>query len=99
MSNPTTFVAITWQTRNERHAGIARTSCNDYGLSAITKTVFIGRVRKQDLEVLITKLSKLFINKTELLRTIRLCEECFHKALIPEPLKHKLANPQPFKIF
>ena len=60
MFNPPICMLITWDSRNWQRLRKAVELCKDYGLTALSKRVYLGKVRKNELPELQRRLRQLF---------------------------------------
>ena len=84
------IAAISWQSRNWRHAQRAERWCKDYGLTAVHENFYIGKLYIKERDELNKKLTDLFIGKTERYCSLILCASCaqcihFHSEIEKTP--------------
>ncbi len=89
---------VTWETRNWRKLKKAAGLCKDYGLTALTKKLYIGNIKKNERPELQQKLRLVFVGKTDNLFLVMLCKSCVEASYVPaavltyivEPLKYEI---------
>jgi CRISPR/Cas system-associated endoribonuclease Cas2 len=97
MNNPLIDTAICWETRNWRHHKKTIEWCKNYGLSPLTKHVFIGKLKKSEMLNITQNFEDLFIKKTEKFHIIPLCKLCYSKIYLHKISKDEL-EPKLFEI-
>jgi hypothetical protein len=63
ITNPPVCMLITWHSRNRRRLEKAVGLCKDYGLTALSRRVYLGNVKKNDLPELQQQLRRLLCAK------------------------------------
>ena len=89
---------ITWDSRNGRRLGKAVELCKDYGLTALSRRVYIGNVKKNDLPELQQKLRQLFIGKKDRLFLFMLCKSCMKISTVPLAIQERIVQPPKFEL-
>ena len=89
---------ITWDSRNGRRLEKAVGLCKDYGLTPLSRRVYIGNVKKNDLPELQQKLRQLFIGKKDRLFLFMLCKSCMGISTVPLAIQEKIVQPPKFEL-
>lgn len=97
MNNPFTDTAVCWETRNQKHSRKATEWCKNYGLHGLTATLYIGKLKRKEREIIINGFQKLFIKKTEAFHIFPLCKSCYREIELYKVNKDQLIYP-PFEI-
>lgn len=85
--------AVCWETRNHRHAHQAAEWCRNYGLHPLTKTIHIGRLRRDERAVLERNFTAVFTSQTEKFHILPLCKTCLGEALLHQTKHGDLETP------
>jgi hypothetical protein len=72
--------------------------CKDYGLTAPSRRVYLGNVKKNDLPELQQKLRRLFIGKTDRLFLFVLCKPCMEISTAPSTIHERIVQPPKFEL-
>ncbi len=89
---------ITWGSRNEQRLRKAVERCQDYGLRALSRGVYLGNVKKNDLRELQQKLRRLFIGKKDRLFLFMLCKSCMETSTVPLAIQERIVQPPKFEL-
>ena len=89
---------ITWDSRNWRRLEKAVGLCKDYGLTALSRSVYIGNVKKNDLPELQQKLRQLFMGKKDRLFLFMLCKSCVDVSTVPLAIQERIVQPPKFEL-
>jgi hypothetical protein len=98
MFNPPVCLLIAWESRNWRKLKKAATLCKDCGLAALSKKLFIGNVKKDEMPELQQKLSALFVGPTDRLFLFMICKSCLEVSSIPGAIHTSIAQPPTYEI-
>ena len=98
MVNPPVCVLVVWESRNRLKFKKAADLCKDYGLSALSKKLFIGNVKKDEMPELQQKLSALFANSTDKLFVFMICKSCLEVSTVPKILQTDIIDPPAYVI-
>jgi len=98
MVNPPVCLLITWDSRNRRKFKRAGNLCKDYGLTALSKKLFIGNVNKDEMPEIQQKLRALFTNPTDQLFVFMVCKSCLEVSTVPKALQTDIVQPPAYVI-
>jgi len=96
--NPPVCMLITWDSRNRRRLEKAVGLCKDYGLTALSRRVYLGNVKKNDLPELQQNLRRLFIGKKDRLFLFMLCKSCMGISTVPLAIQERIVQPPKFEL-
>ena len=80
MNNPLVTTAVGWETRNTKRTLKAAAWCQDYGLSPLTATLFIGNLKAKERKSLLERFQNAFTKSTERYILLSLCKSCYEHA-------------------
>jgi CRISPR/Cas system-associated endoribonuclease Cas2 len=89
---------ITWDSRKGRRLENAVGLCKDYGLTALSRRVYIGDVKKNDLPELQQKLRQVFIGEKDRLFRFMLCKSCMEISTVPLAIQERIVRPPKFEL-
>ena len=72
--------------------------CKDYGLTALSRRVYLGNVKKNDLPELQQKLRRLFIGKKDRHFLFMLCKSCMGISTVPLAIQERIVVPPKFEL-
>ena len=98
MFNPPVSMLLSWESRNWRRLKKATDLCKDYGLTALSKKLFIGNVNKNEIAELKQKLTDLFIGNTDRFFLFMICKSCLEVSSVPAAVQASIAQPLKYEI-
>src|SRR5580704_13294442 len=98
MVNPPTCLLITWESRNWRKLKKATNLCKDYGLAALSKKLFIGNVKQDEMPEIQKKLNVLFTNPTDKFFLFMICKSCLEVSTVPQAVQTNIVQPPAYEI-
>ncbi len=98
MFHPPLRMLITWDSCNWQRLRKAVELCKDCGLTALSKRVSIGHVRKNELPELQQRLRQLFFGNKDKLFLFRLCKSCLEVSSVPLAVQTNIVRPRKFEI-
>jgi CRISPR/Cas system-associated endoribonuclease Cas2 len=89
---------ITWESRNWRKFKKATELCKNYGLIALSKKLFIGNIKKNEMPEIQQSLKELFVSSTDRLFVFMICKSCLEVSTIPEAIQANIVQPLKYEI-
>jgi len=96
--NPPIYALVAWESRNKQKFKKAADLCKNYGLSALSKKLFIGNIKKGEMPGLQQKLNAIFTNSTDKLYVFMVCKSCLEVSTIPKDLQADIIEPPAYLI-
>ncbi len=98
ITNPPVCMLMTWDSRKGRRLEKAVGRCKDYGLTALSRRLYLGNVKKNDLPELQQKLRRLIIGKKDRLFLFMLCKSCMAISTFSLAIQERIAQPPKFEL-